>query len=369
MENLDGKTVEMALPSTKIMDLPPEILVFILKNVSSVEDMISCLKTCTTWKNLIMRMFRDKGKFLVVSWHGYEIVDLLNPSTNYSLLAKNFPKVSGATGGLLQKSPIICGGWHRYDGWCLDLLSKNCGVIGKPEMEMKMIEKRNAAASVVLNQTNIWIIGGMNRFSPLSSTEFIKIGQPSIKGPDLPFTICNHSMIQYDEKSIYIIGGDQNNSSFGYGSSNTWIANPTNGFQITRGPCLNEKRKGHGCAKMTINGRTILVVAGGYKPMDSVEILDPSTNNKWIPGPKLPLKLRRLAAMVTSPTGKGVIVMGGLMENHGTRSNAMFELSDSMEWTTLKQTLKKGHGFTFSNLAIPLPDELVREKENKNQIE
>ena len=39
-----------------------------------------------------------------------------------------------------------------------------------------------------------------------------------------------------------------------------------------------------GCAKMTINGRTILVVAGGYGAMDSVEILDPQGNNVWTPG-------------------------------------------------------------------------------------
>ena len=167
---LDNKIVEMALPSTNIMDLPPEILEIILKNVSSVEDMISCFKTCITWKNLIMRMFRDKGKFLVMSWQGYEIVDLLNPSTKYRLLVKNFPIVSGATGGLLQKSPIICGGWQRYGGWCLDHYSKNCAVIGKPEMEIKMLEKRNGAASVALDQSKIWIVGGMSRFTPLSST-------------------------------------------------------------------------------------------------------------------------------------------------------------------------------------------------------
>ena len=37
-----------------------------------------------------------------------------------------------------------------------------------------------------------------------------------------------------------------------------------------------------GCAKMTLNRRTILVVAGeGLETLDSVEILDPSANNFW----------------------------------------------------------------------------------------
>ena len=58
--------------------------------------------------------------------------------------------------------------------------------------------------------------------------------------------------------------------------------------------------------------------------------------------------------MVTSPTGKGVIVMGG------TYSKAMFELSQSMEWTRLEHTLQIGH---YVPLAIPIPDELVSKQD------
>ena len=47
-------------------------------------------------------------------------------------------------------------------------------------------------------------------------------------------------------------------------------------------------------------------------------------------------------------------------------SKAMFELSQSMEWTRLEQTLKIGHYGGL--LAIPIPDELVCEKiESKNK--
>ena len=61
--------------------------------------------------------------------------------------------------------------------------------------------------------------------------------------------------------------------------------------------------------------------------------------------------------MVTSPTGKGVIVMGGETAPFEF-SKAMFELSQSMEWTKLEQTSQIGH---FAPLAIPIPDELVHE--------
>ena len=151
---------------------------------------------------------------------------------------------------------------------------------------MKMIEKREGAASVALDhQSTLWIVGGRDEhFNDLSSTEFIKFGQPSVKGPDMPFTINRHSMIQYDEKSIYIIGGNKNSSI----SNKTWIIDPTNGFRIKKGPSLNEGRQSHACAKMSLNGRTVLVVAGGttttFANRRSVEILDPLGNNIWTPG-------------------------------------------------------------------------------------
>ena len=49
--------------------------------------------------------------------------------------------------------------------------------------------------------------------------------------------------------------------------------------------------------------------------------------------------------------------MGG-STGPGKYSKAVFELSASMQWTRLEQTLQIGH---FAPLAIPIPDELVHE--------
>ena len=49
----------------------------------------------------------------------------------------------------------------------------------------------------------------------------------------------------------------------------------------------------------------------------------------------MPLKLED-AVMVTSPTGNGIIVMGGMTESEED-SNAIFELSDSMVLTWQKR--------------------------------
>ena len=50
------------MASTNNMDLPilpNEVWEIILKKLSSVKDIISCKKTCTTWKKLIETMFKD----------------------------------------------------------------------------------------------------------------------------------------------------------------------------------------------------------------------------------------------------------------------------------------------------------------------
>ena len=83
----------------------------------------------------------------------------------------------------------------------------------------------------------------------------------------------------------------------------------------------------------------------------------------YISGPDLLLQLAH-PTMVTSPTGKGVIVMGGIKQNRRA-SKAIFELSASMEWSRLEQTLQIGH---IGHLAIPILDELIHEKnQSKNK--
>ena len=71
--------------------------------------------------------------------------------------------------------------------------------------------------------------------------------------------------------------------------------------------------------------------------------------------------------MVTSPTGKGIIAMGGTTGSRKTVnpwSKALFELSDSMQWTRLEQTWQYDH---YYPLVIPIPNELLFEvKQVKN---
>ena len=72
-----------------------------------------------------------------------------------------------------------------------------------------------------------------------------------------------------------------------------------------------------------------------------------------ISGAKLPFKLYD-SAMVTSPSGKGVVVIGGFNVNEDT--NALHELKSisSKEWVPLKQTLQHARD---AHIAISIPDD------------
>ena len=75
--------------------------------------------------------------------------------------------------------------------------------------------------------------------------------------------------------------------------------------------------------------------------------------------------------MVSSPTDKGVLVIGGEMDNEGdifaqTESNALIELSgdsiDTLKWTVLKQKLKYPR---FKHLAFPISPQTSTELSQK----
>ena len=230
-----------------------------------------------------------------------EILDLLNNVETDSKLNdflcedenhgnnNHFAERTRAIGGIIQNKLVICGG-RNINGRKQCEALEDCHVIQQLKTKTykkinNMLHRREAAASVVLNENTLWIVGGHDGDVDLNTTEFITLDKGPIRGPDLPFTVSCHSLIQFDEKSIFLIGGLQNDSY----SNRTWIIhNPNNDdFAIIEGPSLNHKRFHHSCGKMknTDGTKTILVVAGGGEEfgghLDSVEILDLITDEGW----------------------------------------------------------------------------------------
>ena len=177
----------------------------------------------------------------------------------------------------------------------------DCHFLGK-QMNSMVLERRRNASSIIFNETTIWVTGGHasededslfedleDRFSTAkSTTEFIKYGEPSIEGPELPFKIFGHTMVKVNSETVYIIGGFSDEEC-----DQTWVVDLSANFDIKPGPCLNEGRCEHSSSTMKINEKLYIVVAGGRFANDygyqlnSVELLDTEfPQNGWIMGKK-----------------------------------------------------------------------------------
>ena len=296
--------------------LPVELLENIFHQLSSLKDFQNAFNTCYKWRKIIENLFKNKGKInwrikksfpetkyfnftykttfsgkiLIASRYPsddleIEIIDLINPRLNFKFTVDGRASIKGAVGGFVQNKPVICGGVNDRGN------IQNCLVLGE-NSTFSMITNRFYASSVLLKQQQqLWVTGGQTvkkdslNATTLNSTEFVKLDQPnSVQGPDLPFTILGHTMVQINPKSILIIGGYQNGDI----SNKTWFVDLSNGFEIKEGPPLQHARVGHSCSKIIIKGKVFIVVAGGIQippssiQIHAVEILDStSPKNAW----------------------------------------------------------------------------------------
>ena len=178
------------------------------------------------------------------------------------------------------------------------MIYNNGFIIGRSDINVQNMVKRRRYASSIIVDTGLLITGGESEdceYSEikLSSTEFIKgCSDNPIIGPDYLFGdhgLNEHGMVQYDESSIYVIGGYEGCTDSP--TDETWIINPLNNFKKKIGPMLKTMRSKHCCGKMyTKDGsKILLVVAGGVDIsyphlIKSVEILDPTSDQGWIEG-------------------------------------------------------------------------------------
>jgi len=364
--------------------IPVEIMEFIFAELN-LKDIRSCSRTCIRWKEIINAMFRNRTKILIATGYPFEvgqrieIVDLLEPhlrhdlihdvpSTRVTISRHGLMARYGCVGGLLDNEPFFCGG--EYDtGNKFD----NGFIIGQPHKKIQMLEKRFGAAGVVFNDSTLWITGGEDSGNYLKSTEFVFVNQPPIEGPNLPFAISGHCMVQTDPNTLFIIGGSLSSSKSSpvHTSTKTWTVDPET-FHIQPGPPLNVARSGHSCAKMILKDKVYLVVAGGYDEyrwmgaLDSVEILDPTSKKGWVFGPQLPIKVRD-TVMIPTPSKKGVILIGGYNDSHRRTSNLLFELTgnslDSLSWNIMEVRMKFQRSY---HVAFYIPDYLTTPKRHFN---
>ena len=117
-----------------------------------------------------------------------EVIDISTSQKSECNDWVHYPQnTKGATGGFLHTNPIICGGYQELSGY-----SSECNIVFPKTSKFltNMLSKRYNAASVLIKETYLWISGGYDGETTLSSTEQIQL-ETVTAGPELGGVIFN----------------------------------------------------------------------------------------------------------------------------------------------------------------------------------
>ncbi len=291
-----------------------------------------------------------------------EVIDLENPNNICDPLPDYPFGVDGATGVLLDgKTPIVCGGefiTYAQSNQCfkLDPDSRDWVEVAS------MIEAREEAASIALDNETIWITGGSDG-NTFASTELAKpLVAASEPGPDLPFAVANHCLLKLSSSIAMLIGGTTSEATVT--SSTLFIdITPTDGFGSSAyGPQLDIARGYHACGivKDGSDGQVVVVAGGKVGPLgDSSYSTELWTDNAidWVPGPNMP-EGRMGAVGITSPDGKTFFVIGGYDVYSMAEIYRMDYSSDIDDWQWIVSDSSLSSKRTW-HLGVLIPDSLT----------
>jgi len=214
-----------------------------------------------------------------------QVLNVANPSESCEL--PEFPAdLIWSVGGYTDEGAIICSGRHPHT-WvetneCY-LLDNNIGEFVKTTSSLTL--QRALAGSVVTDNGKLWILGGYNgALPPEQQTELYGTIQMA---DDLDVPLYGLCVAKINETTAIATGGSNGNSQ-----RRTYYMD-FNSHTFSPGPAMIQSRSLHGCTTFEHNGRTIVMVAGGWNPnLDTTEFLDLSQDDPtWVLGPMLPYKM------------------------------------------------------------------------------
>ena len=296
-----------------------------------------------------------------------EVVDL--KSGKIFSMAPLGRRTFGATGGLLDGLPVICGGSNDKIHSIAKDQSKFLG---------QLSVRRNHAASVVLSNNTLWVTGGFDQSgNSIKTTEIVtKDGQTS-QGPDLPLALSSHAIVPLNSGAFILIGG--NGNPYGVFENSATHFYEKKGWRP--GPNLKKGRDGHTAGVLTDRVSTIkyIVAVGGHGADSSLEYLEYPGSSEWMKGKPTHSSLDQLqleshlckyvlGTDLPKPLqshgmvnyGTDLVVMGGY--SSGSRSSSFYQLSVEngiFKWEKMKPELKIPRS---DFVAMTIPDHLVDTK-------
>ena len=220
-----------------------------------------------------------------------EIVDL--EDSNFSCTkVEPFPvKLHGATGGLMKgQKPFICGGRANING--TGAYSKDCyqlteaGSWAKDQTAKLNTARGYAGYGSVVIDNNLYLAGGYNGNDLKSIEKLSPDATAQTLSVQLPTGFSSHCQVPWDSETFFVIGGYEGDSR--RRDESYFINVKTN--QRTNGPSLNTARHSHACGELEVNGKSFIIVTGGYNGLflKSTEVLDKSNVGQgWKTGKNL----------------------------------------------------------------------------------
>ena len=296
--------------------------------------------------------------------HDEESVEIVNlDEENQDLICDDLLSLQigtfGATGQILGKTPVICGGIGHADR-CQAFENGLWSFIPNPT------QLRFSAKSAILTNTDgndaLFIAGGHNNETSLDGAEIFN-GTTWINNEiqNLPISLKAHCFVKVNLSTLFSIGGENEthwlkNTYFYNFEANKWTA----------GPFLNKERTHFSCGILrwknpeTNSSEKIIVAAGGFydnSHLESVELLylnsDDSVRGEWVKGPELPKPVT--GSTMIEYNNSVILIGGGSFADDDFRQ--MYQLSSpNGPWIKTRQTLKKERA---AHVSFLVPDELV----------
>ena len=193
-----------------------------------------------------------------------------------------FDRLYGASGGIVDGSPMICGGYgHRGSVTTCHSLNQNGHWI--EDQTSKVNPGRGYSGSVVM-KNQLLMVGGSTpgirhdyQSTWLNSIQALKPNtRPTTLAMQLPLGYLDKScVVPWNDETFFVIGGESSEKNR---ERRTYFVNIEN-ERVTPGPALHSSRKDHGCSEIMVQGQPYIIV-GGYK----TEMLKKEMGQSWIEG-------------------------------------------------------------------------------------
>ena len=183
-------------------------------------------------------------------------------------MCKNWPDfpigTTGATGGLIGNTVMICGGLYVDECYSIN-----------PYQKVKMSVWRYYAASVVIDDKTLWVTGGWND-GYLASTEYVTTAG-TIPGPWMPKVFYKHIMVGINSTVFMVIGNLADDGIFYYDHiEGKWID----------GPSLIQARGNQAAGIVTdeVTNENFVAITGGAHYSDFSDFTEILQDEKWVQG-------------------------------------------------------------------------------------